>query len=46
MIITSSLSRKKLKISGNDEISHAHLLTELTIVKKKTKQTKNKKTAN
>jgi hypothetical protein len=30
MTITSSLSRKKLKISENGEISHAYGLEELT----------------
>jgi hypothetical protein len=30
MTITSSLSRKKLKISENGEIAHAHGLAELT----------------
>jgi hypothetical protein len=30
MTITSSLSRKKSKISENEEISHAHRLEELT----------------
>jgi hypothetical protein len=30
MIITSSLSRKKSKISENGEISHAHGLAEIT----------------
>jgi hypothetical protein len=30
MTITSSLSRKKSKISENEEITHAHGLAELT----------------
>jgi hypothetical protein len=30
MTITSSLSRKKSKVSENGEISHAHELEELT----------------